>query len=192
MLRPIQNSEKPKDVAPFIRLMGPVALMIPTLSIPQRIFPSLNTSSQAPILDDPDHLVTVMVKRVKEQIPPLSGVGGHSYFDNHCLRCGSRLVRDADDNPHVRNRFSNHSNPLKKNATTPPKQLSSLALTNTIYSLPHLERDTRLDSVEHVMRAVSNEPGLVSRTFKYRVLISNHTHWPTPRKYPTPKIYPLT
>jgi len=51
-------------------------------SLPQCIFTLLNTSSQAPILDDPDHPVTTTVKRVKKQIPPLPEAGGHSYFDN--------------------------------------------------------------------------------------------------------------
>jgi len=108
MLCPIQNSEKSKDEAPFIRLVDPVALTIPMLSVSQCIFPSLNTSSQAPIFDDPDLPVTAAMKRVKKQIPPLPEVGGRSYLENYCLRCGSCLVRDTDDNPHVRNRFSNH------------------------------------------------------------------------------------
>jgi len=82
MLCPIQNCEKSKDVAPFIRLVDPVALMIPMYSLPQCIFTLLNISSQAPILDDPDHPVTTTVKRIKEQIPPLPEAGGHSYFDN--------------------------------------------------------------------------------------------------------------
>ena len=138
MLCPIQNFEKSKDVAPFIRLVDPIALTIPMLSLPQCIFPSLNTSSQPSILDDADHPVMATVKRVKKQIPPLPKVGGHSHLENHCLRCGSCLVHDTDDNPHVRNRFSNHSNPLKKDATTPLKQLSSLALTNTIYTVFHI------------------------------------------------------
>jgi len=82
MLCPIQNFGKSKDVAPFIRLVDPVALMIPMLSLLQCIFTLLNTSSQAPILDDPDYPVTTTVKRVKKKIPPLPEVGGHSYFDN--------------------------------------------------------------------------------------------------------------
>ena len=190
MLCPIQNSEKSKDEAPFIRLVDPVALTIPMLSVSQCIFPSLNTSSQAPIFDDPDLPVTAAMKRVKKQIPPLPEVGGHSYLEDHCLRCVSCLVRNTDDNPHVRNRCSNHWNPLKKSATTPLKRLSLQI--QYIQSSTSWTRWTRPDSVEHVMRAVSNEPGLVSRTFKYRVLISKHTHWPTPRKYTTPRIYPLT
>jgi len=79
MLCPIQNSEKSKDVAPFIRLVDPIALTTPMLSLLQCIFPPLNTSSQPSILDDADHFVMATVKRVKEQIPPLPEVGGHSY-----------------------------------------------------------------------------------------------------------------
>jgi len=82
MLCLIQNFGKSKVVAPFIRLVDPVALMIPMLSLAQCIFTLLNTSSQAPILDDADHSVTATVKRVKEQIIPLPEAGGHSYFDN--------------------------------------------------------------------------------------------------------------
>jgi len=73
--------------------------MIPMLSLPQRIFTLLNTSSQAPILDDPDYPVTTTVKRVKKQIPPLPEAGGHSYFGNRWLRYVSCLVHDTDDNP---------------------------------------------------------------------------------------------
>jgi len=79
MLCLIQNFGKSKDVAPFIRLVDPIALTIPMLSLPQCISPSLNTSSQPSILDDADHPVMATVKRVKKQIPPLPEVGGHSY-----------------------------------------------------------------------------------------------------------------